>query len=608
VELTAAEQAALEAARARDAVLPRERRRSEGIVHTPPELARFVARAADDLVREQLGHAGGLAGSAVALIDPACGPGAFLAAALSVAAGRAQAPRAVLGLDCDPAAIAAAAGALRAEFARCDWPCALEARDSLRALAPAELAGLAPCAVVLGNPPWIGSAQAKSAPWLEALMEDFRRDLAGVRLPERKLGVLSDAYVRFVRVAVEIARCAARGAVIALVTNASYLDGPVHRGMRAALRREFDALYVLDLGGSALLARARGAGRDDNVFGVRPSVAVLLGVRRPERDPAQLAPVHYLRLAGPLSAKLERLAGLRLADPGFRPLQVDGAQQRFVPTAAPRGDYARWPSLAEAMPFHREGVQTNRDALVVDRDRAQLLRRLRAFAAGERSAELAPLWRALGHYDPEQARRAVAAALARDPEGVHGCAVRAIAYRPWDQRWFAPIAPLCHRPRPDLLAAIDRSQFALVTVRKDRGELPWAHFGAARAVIDNCFLSTRSSCRARAFPTHTPDGHQNLDPQFAAAFSERIGRALDAAEFAAYALAVLASPEYRREHGDALRTDYPRIPPPTSAAQFAQRCAAGQRLIALYCDTDGVAPQSDRRAQLGAWLAEIDGA
>ena len=37
-----------------------------------------------------------------------------------------------------------------------------------------------------------------------------------------------------------------------------------------------------------------------------------------------------------------------------------------------------------------------------------------------------------------------------------------------------------------------RSDFALITVRKDRGSVPWTHFGASRHVIDNCFLSSRS--------------------------------------------------------------------------------------------------------------------
>ena len=48
---------------------------------------------------------------------------------------------------------------------------------------------------VIGNPPWIGRAQAAPAPWMRTLLADFERDAEGAPLNERKLGVLADAYV-----------------------------------------------------------------------------------------------------------------------------------------------------------------------------------------------------------------------------------------------------------------------------------------------------------------------------------------------------------------------------------------------------------------------------
>ncbi len=601
-ELTAAERNARDAATARDAVLSAARRRREGIVHTPPELARFVARAADDLLRGWLGLSRGLGDARVALIDPACGPGAFLAAAAAVAEPGAR--RLAYAIDRDPAALELARVALSDELARAGLRCELCALDTLVAVRPEQLAARVGVACVLGNPPWVASAQPPPAAWLDALLEDFRRDAGGARLQERKLGVLADAYVRFVRWACEVARKAERGAVIGLVTNGSYLDGPVHRGMRAALRRFFDALFVVDLGGNALLPRARV--RDDNLFGVRPAAAVLLAVRGPGCDETRLAKVRYLKLAGSRQHKLERLARLELGAADFAPIEPDAVYQRFVPTAVADDAYRSWPSLADAMPFHREGVQTNRDAVVVDTDRARLLRRLRAFAAGERAPELALADQALPHYDPERARAAVRAALAADPDGTRGVLLRPLAYRPFDLRWFAPIAPLCHRPRPALLAAVDRSSFALVSVRKDRGALPWTHFTAARCAIDNCLLSTRSSCRARAFPTHDPSGRPNLSPEVAAELGARLGRPIESTEFACYALAVLASPSYRSRHEQALRVDYPRIPWPRDANNFAALCKAGGELLEALCRPAADAAERERlRAQLEAMVARF---
>ncbi|MBK6808579.1 MAG: hypothetical protein IPG81_06695 [Sandaracinaceae bacterium] len=62
--------------------------------------------------------------------------------------------------------------------------------------------------------------------------------------------MLSDAYVRFLRWACEAVSVRGRGGVVSLVANASFIDGPVHRGLRAALCRWFEGVSVWDLGGA----------------------------------------------------------------------------------------------------------------------------------------------------------------------------------------------------------------------------------------------------------------------------------------------------------------------------------------------------------------------
>jgi hypothetical protein len=234
--------------------------------------------------------------------------------------------------------------------------------------------------------------------------------------------------------------------------------------------------------------------------------------------------------------------------------------------------YEAWPSLADLIPFHREGVQTNRDALCIDADREALLDRLRAFTAKTLAVP------ATRHFDPEKARVVMTSALEGDP----GEWLRPIEYRPFDRRWLAAHPAICHRPRPDLQLAIDRSSLVLITVRKDRGERVWAHFGAARCAVDNCFTSARSSCRARVFPERTPDGAPNVGDL------DRFADALDAAPSASdllrYAFAVLASSVYRVRFDSALRADYPRLPPPPDQAAFRAVAFAGDALVHAFCD------------------------
>jgi hypothetical protein len=243
------------------------------------------------------------------------------------------------------------------------------------------------------------------------------------------------------------------------------------------------------------------------------------------------------------------------------------------------------------MPFHREGVQTNRDAAVVDASPERLCERLQAFARGEARQDMADAERALSHYDPARARDVLQRAL--DEAGSLEALVCRIAYRPLDTRYFVPLAPLCHRPRADLLAAMKASSFALVIARKDRSAVPWRHVAASADVADNSFLSTRSSCRARGMPTHGPDGNENLDRAAAASLQERAGRALSSREVACYALARLSEPSYQARYLAWLRADYPRVPLPADARAFTVALRHGERLAEAWC-----APLSPALARL----------
>ncbi|MGE0789620.1 MAG: type ISP restriction/modification enzyme [Sandaracinaceae bacterium] len=517
----------------------------------------MVRRA--DLALRAAGIRRGIAGD-VTVLDPACGPGVFLAAACERGARRA------VGLDLDPDAVADAQavlfGAGLASRAR------VMVHDTLSSPAPLGAAERAAAArLVIGNPPWAARTANRDAAYAERLLEDWKREPDGRPLEERKIGVLSDDYVRFWRWAAEEVRLAKAG-VVALVTNASFLDGPVHRGMRACLMRWFDRIEVIDLGGSALIAKAKA--RDENLFGVRPAVAIVVASRRARRDADEDAPsasVTRAEIRGRRDDKIRCLDEDRLE---LDPIAPSSPLLAFVRGGGEQPEYDAWPSLPELMPFHREGVQTNRDAFVVDADRDALLARLAAFARGG-DDPLASAHVASPHYDPALARAALERAT---PEAV----VRRLAYRPFDVRWAALVAPLCHRPRPALLDAMERSSFAILTVRKDRGEREWSHFGAAREVVDNCWLSSRSSCRTRAFPTAAPDGQPNLS---------ELGRSwgMSAEDLARYVLAWLAAPAYRARYDARLRADYPRIPPPGAGASAL--VAAGERVRAAFEAVDG---------------------
>ena len=578
VPWTPVEDAVARASQARDRRLLRSQPdfgRSRGVVHTPVPLARGIVARVDRLLRERLDRRYGLADPAVAVVDPACGPGNFLAALFAVARG--PGPHRWLGMDIDPLAVRVATEVLTPEAGSRRISLELRVANALSDIRPfGSVLSNDMLPVVIGNPPWAGRTANRDTV-TSALLEDFRRDRNGERLPERKIGVLSDDYVRFFRWAAEIVRGHPAGGVVAFLTNASFLDGPVHRGMRGALARWFDGIEVMDLGGGSLVARRSRV--DENVFGVRPPVAFTLAWRRGGHGSGSPRAT-YRRLWGTRSEKWAQLA--ELDDVPTETLELTEPRYPFRPEVPVPPIYWEWPALDQVMPFHREGVQTNRDLAATDVSRSTLLRRLNAFSRGDTTdPRLQAAFRASPHYCPDRARSEVRRALASG-----GSPLRPLAYRPGEVRWFAPITRFCHRPRPKLAHAVARSNLVLITVRKDRGDLPWTHAAVTRAIPDNCFLSTRSACRARAFPDHDPDGRQNLSEMATRELSSRLGRVPNTRDWVAYVAAFLVSPSYRRIFDSALRQDYPRLPWPASSEVFTRIGKAGEAVCQAFLSLD----------------------
>ncbi|MEM7449209.1 MAG: type ISP restriction/modification enzyme [Myxococcota bacterium] len=551
-------------------------RRALGIVHTPLQIARFLIREADRRVQSEFSLPNGIASRGVGLIDPACGPGVFLAAALGWAGQRSSTPTAVFGLDVDADALQSAQDTLGPPLAQAGWPYRFDVRNTLDWEPDWAGAGVEQVAIV-GNPPWAVRSRSRGVVLSDTWLEDFRRDAQGDRLREARLGVLSDDYVRFLRWGAEMVRRAPSGGVLAMVTNGSYLDGPVHRGMRRCLLEWFDRVDIVDLGGNARVAS--GAVRDENLFGASTSAACLIAVRsgRERRHSPGRRPLwscNYRSVRGSRSAKLLALTESMPARQDSI-LEPTSPHYLLVPagTSFPKG----WIGLDDAIPFHREGVQTNRDGLAVADDLDQLRRQLTDYAhADSRAGDAAMAFPSTRHYDANRARIALRKCLEAEE-----LPVRRIAYRPHINRWFVTAPWLCHRPRSSLLQAVDHSELVLLTVRKDRGDAPWNHFGSTTFAPDNCWLSSRSSCRTRAFPSHSPTGEPNLCFETLSAWWP-LGSPQPAA-FLHYALAILATESYRNVFDDALRRSYPCLPPPTSAAWFTSVAAVGARLHEAFC-------------------------
>ena len=100
--------------------------------------------------------------------------------------------------------------------------------------------------------------------WTNGLQKHMQDSEATLKI------ALYDPYVKAVRWASN--RIGKEG-VVAFVTNNGFLDGFAFDGMRKHLAEDFDAIYILDLGGN-VRKNPKLSGNAHNVFGIRVGVSI----------------------------------------------------------------------------------------------------------------------------------------------------------------------------------------------------------------------------------------------------------------------------------------------------------------------------------------------
>ena len=180
---------------------------------------------------------------------------------------------------------------------------------------------------------------------------------------------LYDLYVKAIRWASD--RIGDEG-VIAFITNNSFLDAIAFDGMRKHLAEDFDAIYILDLGGNA----RRGLKVSDaNVFGIRVGVSINLFVKT-KRNPSENARIFYHRTdeGWNKKQKFEFLKERKhIGNIAWQTVQPDvrytwlteglhAEFEDFVPIGTKEAKAAKGEAVDAIFKIYSNGVKTNRDA------------------------------------------------------------------------------------------------------------------------------------------------------------------------------------------------------------------------------------------------------
>ena len=614
-------------------------RKQRGVYYTPVEVVQAQVRLVDELLRTRLGAPMGFVDPAVATLDPACGTGTYLLAALRYGldyvadtygpGARAQAattaarqlyafellvgPYAVAHLRLTQQVLAAGgtlpAGGINVLLA--------DTLESPHAAAPGHLPlaykalsqehkraqrvkADVPILVCLGNPPYYREQHEAGAPvpahehhggWVRfgdpgaagaanrPLLQDFLDPLVALGAGVHAKNLYND-YVYFWRWALwkVFEQPPHHTGIVSFITASSYLRGPGFAGMRQLMRLTFEELWIINLEGDNL-----GARKTDNVFAIQTPVCIAIGIRTGAKVAGQPAAVRYCRLTGTEADKLRTLAGIEsFGDLTWQNCPT-GLTDPLLPAAATA--YVQWPLLTDIFPWQTSGMQFKRSWPIGETPEVLQTRWMALVAA--------PITQRGGLFKESRDRKVTGtyAHLVRDEQRLvplvrlsttePAPGLQPISYRSFDRQWALVDNRTGDYLRPSLQKTHGPQQLYLTgLLTKVLGEGPAVV--ATELIPDMDYFCNRGGRDIIPLYRDTAGTVPNLPAGLLPLLAATYGPAVTAPDVLAYTYALLATPHYVELFWEELETPGPRLPLTADGALFAEVAALGRTLLRLH--------------------------
>jgi predicted helicase len=385
-----------------------------GVVYTPNEIVRFMIEGADWLCEKHFGR--NLIDRDVEILDPAVGTGTFICELLAHFSGQknkllakyqnelhanevAILPYYVANLN-----IEATYAAITGDYREYPNLCFVDTLDNTYGLRKHrghmdDLFGSVSdvnvqrirnqnskhISVIIGNPPYNANQfnenennKNREYPEIDQRIKDTYIEASTAQKTK-----VYDMYARFFRWATDRLD---ENAILAFITNRSFIDSRTFDGFREVVTKEFNDIRIVDLGGD-VRANPKLSGTTHNVFGIQTGVAISFMVRRAKQKGCRL---YYARRPEMETAE-EKLAFLGSAKVDSVPFeevrpdsknnwirQADTDFDSLLPVATKETKLAK--SAAKERAIFRLfslGVVTNRDEWVYDDSADSLERKVR---------------------------------------------------------------------------------------------------------------------------------------------------------------------------------------------------------------------------------------
>ena len=424
---------------------------------------------------------------------------------------------------------------------------------------------------------------------------------------EKNIQPLDDDYIKFIRFAQDQIQKNPKGyGIIGFITNHSYLNGLIHRGMREELLKYFDTLYIMDLHGNSLLKETTPDGNvDQNVFDIQQGVSILIAVREKSepdyfstayksRDGIkEMAKVLYYDLWGSREDKYKFLESTSLDNVDWIELQPTEPNYFFTAinySLDIEKEYQNYWNIQDIFLVYSNVIETGKDDVLISFDRNEI----KEFVTQLSNPEI------LDQYISDIYK------IADSPNwnffksrslivknGIENDLIQPIYYRPFDIR-FTYYHSILRRMQEKVLTNLIQDNLGLLAMRQvASGDNQYTHFMVCNQIVDNrSFFSNRG--RPSVFPLYTYPNTENkqtnlflektpnLSPKFLEAIKEKLGKIPTPEEIFYYAYAIFHSPTYRTRYAEFLKIDFPRLPLTSNQKLFHELAIKGEELVNLH--------------------------
>lgn len=621
---------------------PQEREK-RGVYYTPEPVVSYITRSIHYLLKEKFGREDGFATSQVTVLDPAAGTLTFPAQAIQLAADEYKekygsggvkklikdhilknfyafelmmAPYAVGHLKIDFVLESLGYKLGEDERFKLYLTNTLELKDLERSQLPgletlseeSEKAGKVkreiPIMVIMGNPPYSGHSE-NIGDWIMEKIKDYR-EIEGKSLGERNPKWLQDDYVKFFRFAQWKIEQAGAG-ILGFITNHAWLDNPTFRGMRYSLMKTFDEIYILNLHGSTLKKeKTPEGGKDENVFDIRPGVAIAILVKTKELKEKK---IFYSDQWGLREEKYKWLEDHDVKTTKWQKLDPSDPYYFFVPKEGKGWDlYQNFWKVTDIFPVNSVGIVTARDSFVIDFDKEDLESRIRIFKGQREDDEFIKVAYNLKdkptfHWYVKETRQKL-----REVVNWQNYFTK-ILYRPFDERWIYYHPTVIERHREEVMQHMLPVNLGLSVGRAGAviGSKVWDIVFVSDSITDlNIFRRGGNQFFPLYLYTDTQtvekkknpgvavmmlfdkskEGYKakrpNISPKLLADLKNAFDKEPTPEEIFYYIYTILYSNTYRQKYQEFLKIDFPRVPFTEDYKVFQKLGKLGGQLVDLH--------------------------